>query len=604
VKFLGPVLMLCAALGVAFPVRAQEQNFSIERLHLATDRNGLLDVEWAGIDQYPYEYDAALVLGYALNPLVLNVRSSDGTVRRVGAIVGHRVSAYALLAFTITEWLEIGGEIPLVLFQASGGPVPGFTQPALSAFGLGDARVLGKVQVLREQESFVDLSLIPALTLPTGLPQQSYLGEAFPTFTPQIAVARRLWDFRLAGTVGGVFRPSTDTLNLNVGHELTWQIAAGYQITKPLEIQASLGGATSFVRPFQQRNSDPLALLAGVSWDAWRNKLQVFGGAGVGIIAGFGVPDFRVFAGIRWAPRNKDRDGDGIEDDVDLCPDDPEDKDGFEDSDGCPENDNDGDGILDDEDRCPNNKGTKEHQGCLEDTDGDGIMDNEDKCPLEAEDDDEWQDEDGCPEPDNDDDGILDKDDKCPYDPEDKDDWEDIDGCPEEDNDGDGFTDDKDQCPNEPEDMDGDKDEDGCPDNAKIIVTKKKVFTLEKIYFDFGKASIKKDSMPIIDGVAQILSENPELGNVRIEGHTDDKGSEGFNLMLSQQRVESVRAAMMARGIPGDRLEAVGYGEAKPIDDNNTAEGREKNRRVEFVFVSAPTPAPEPAPAPAPAPAP
>ncbi|MGE5185794.1 MAG: hypothetical protein ACM31C_27225, partial [Acidobacteriota bacterium] len=154
--------------------------------------------------------------------------------------------------------------------------------------------------------------------------------------------------------------------------------------------------------------------------------------------------DFHVMTGLIWAPQPAgtahpgagDRDGDGIPDGMDACPDDPEDKDGFQDEDGCPDVDN----------------------------DGDGIPDSQDKCPNDPEDKDGFQDQDGCPDPDNDNDGIPDSQDKCPNDPEDKDGFQDDDGCPDPDNDGDGVPDAQDQCPNEPEDKDGFEDDDGCPD--------------------------------------------------------------------------------------------------------------------------------------------
>jgi hypothetical protein len=119
-------------------------------------------------------------------------------------------------------------------------------------------------------------------------------------------------------------------------------------------------------------------------------------------------------------PRRGDRDGDGIVDDIDKCPDDPEDFDGFEDADGCPDPDNDRDGILDVDDKCPNLPGPPP-DGCphapTTDRDGDGIPDPVDKCPDDPEDFDGFEDADGCPDPDNDKDGILDVDDLCPNDP-------------------------------------------------------------------------------------------------------------------------------------------------------------------------------------------
>lgn len=164
-----------------------------------------------------------------------------------------------------------------------------------------------------------------------------------------------------------------------------------------------------------------------------------------------------------------DRDGDGIDDDADACREDAEDRDGFEDDDGCPELDNDGDQVLDLEDGCADTAedrdGFQDEDGCPElDNDSDNIPDLVDACPLEAEDVDGFEDEDGCPELDNDQDGLLDKLDPCPVQAEDKDGFQDADGCPDFDNDNDGIADEIDACPLQPEDMNGFQDEDGCPD--------------------------------------------------------------------------------------------------------------------------------------------
>ena len=250
------------------------------------------------------------------------------------------------------------------------------------------------------------------------------------------------------------------------------------------------------------------------------------------------------------------------------------------------------------------------------DLDGDGILDDKDKCPRDPEDKDEFQDEDGCPEPDNDADGILDASDKCPNDPEDKDGFQDEDGCPDLDNDGDGLADKVDACPNEPEDKDGIDDDDGCPDcdddkdgvpecpepkdkcpgvagtgpdgckaYTMIVVTDKKIELKQTIYFDFRKAKIKPISFALLDEVAQALKDNPTI-KVRIEGHTDSRGSDKFNLKLSRARATSVRTYLLGKGIGSERMVAEGYGEAVPIADNRTATGREQNRRVEFVITS------------------
>jgi outer membrane protein OmpA-like peptidoglycan-associated protein len=164
-----------------------------------------------------------------------------------------------------------------------------------------------------------------------------------------------------------------------------------------------------------------------------------------------------------------DNDQDRLPDPIDKCPNDPEDRDGFQDGDGCPDPDNDNDGILDVYDTCPNmaedKDGFEDEDGCPDpDNDQDGVDDLRDECPNVPEDHDGWQDQDGCPDPDNDGDGILDKDDECPNAAEDQDGFGDLDGCPENDNDGDGIQDLDDRCPSEPEDHDGFQDEDGCPD--------------------------------------------------------------------------------------------------------------------------------------------
>ena len=188
-------------------------------------------------------------------------------------------------------------------------------------------------------------------------------------------------------------------------------------------------------------------------------------------------PTPRAFIGFIFEPSIGDRDGDGFKDDVDKCPDDPEDFDDFEDEDGCPEPDN-------DKRRHPRRSTTSARtsprtktatrtrtaapRAPTGDRDGDGILDDVDKCPDDPEDNDGFEDEDGCPDPDNDKDGILDVDDLCPNDPEDKDGFEDEDGCPDPDNDKDRILDVNDKCPNEPETYNGFEDEDGCPDKGRV----------------------------------------------------------------------------------------------------------------------------------------
>jgi outer membrane protein OmpA-like peptidoglycan-associated protein len=251
-----------------------------------------------------------------------------------------------------------------------------------------------------------------------------------------------------------------------------------------------------------------------------------------------------------------DTDGDGLRDDVDTCPEEPEDFDEFEDNDGCPDLDNDQDGIPDAEDKC--------------------VMDPEDK--------DGWQDEDGCPESDDDldGDGILNKDDQCVNDPEDKDGFQDEDGCPDLDNDNDNIADKDDKCP----DTAGVPQKQGCP-FEKVQVTLKGIVIKDKIFFEYNKATIKKESFQLLDDVASTIKAYPRIKLIEIGGHTDHAGSEKYNQDLSQRRAESVRKYLIDKGIDEGRLVAKGYGESKPKvplpeDGKETEEGAEKNRRVEF----------------------
>ncbi|MFO7565166.1 MAG: OmpA family protein [Enhygromyxa sp.] len=213
-----------------------------------------------------------------------------------------------------------------------------------------------------------------------------------------------------------------------------------------------------------------------------------------------------------------DRDGDGILDDVDECPDEPETVNGYKDTDGCPEHDRDGDGYFDDQDACPDEAGV------------------------------------------------------------------DPDGCPVRDRDGDGILDDVDACPDEPETFNGFEDEDGCPDELPTELAR---FTgsIKGITFDTNKATIRRNSIPVLDEAVQILQQYP---NVRIEvaGHTDGQGKHDHNMQLSKERAESVKNYLVGMGVAESRIETVGFGPDQPIDSNDTKAGRANNRRIEFRVLS------------------
>jgi OOP family OmpA-OmpF porin len=239
-----------------------------------------------------------------------------------------------------------------------------------------------------------------------------------------------------------------------------------------------------------------------------------------------------------------------------------------------PPPDRDRDGVIDAADKCPDDAGLSA-DGCPPDTDTDGVLDRDDYCPREA-----GPAPKGCPiiDPDPDKDGVPLPCDVCPEEKGVK-----PDGCPIRDTDGDGVFDDKDKCVKEPETKNGFEDDDGCPDT---IPEKVKKFTgvVEGIYFDQGKATIRKQSTRVLDAAVKVLQEFPSV-SMEISGHTSSEGDQAFNDKLSQERADSVKQWLVDKGVSADRIKTRGAGPSEPIADNKTAAGRAKNRRIEFKII-------------------
>jgi OOP family OmpA-OmpF porin len=184
---------------------------------------------------------------------------------------------------------------------------------------------------------------------------------------------------------------------------------------------------------------------------------------------------------------------------------------------------------------------------------------------------------------DTDEDGIIDKDDGCPTDVEDLDGFQDEDGCPEADNDEDGVPDESDECPDLPEEPGGDRD--GCPSRTYVKIVEGKIQVFGKVLFRTGSDELQPQSDPLLDQLAAALKANPQVKRVRIEGHTDNVGDAAFNADLSHKRAERVKSSLADRDVDDDRLETRGLGESRPAAPNDTAAGRAKNRRVEFIIL-------------------
>jgi outer membrane protein OmpA-like peptidoglycan-associated protein len=261
----------------------------------------------------------------------------------------------------------------------------------------------------------------------------------------------------------------------------------------------------------------------------------------------------RTLASLEWFPAipPSDRDKDGIIDDLDACPDVPGEPNDDPAKNGCPPSDRDGDGIFDDDDACPDEPGPAnadpEKNGCpLRDRDGDTILDDDDACPDE-------------PGPPN-------------ADPKKH-------GCPPRDRDGDTIFDDDDACPDEPGPPNADPARNGCP-LARIEASQ--IVIYERVEFEFDKAVLRPESDAILNAVKDILDAHPEFTRISIEGHTDSEGTEKYNQNLSEERAAAVVEWMVNHGIDRNRVTSRGFGELRPIDTNETAAGRQNNRRVEF----------------------
>ena len=216
------------------------------------------------------------------------------------------------------------------------------------------------------------------------------------------------------------------------------------------------------------------------------------------------------------------------------------------------------------------------------DPDNDGRTGSNDLCPDEPEDFDGFQDDDGCPDVDNDGDGILDVNDKCPNDAEDFDGFEDEDGCPDLDNDGDGILDVNDKCPNEPEDFDGFQDDDGCPDVDEIMINGKIILMADDL-FSPNSAMIMVEGKKYLDEVVTQLQKVPDE-KWRIEGYMDSNGNKKSLRNLSLERAKAVLEYLnYFGGLNRENFQVFGMGDNSPIADNSTEEGRKENRRIEIV---------------------
>lgn len=571
-----------AAFGGA-SVDAQTPGFVLSQFRAAETSNDGLQVSSPSSLGH-LDFGARLSVDYSLNPLVFETRLGDPSTERQ-KIVEHLLSANLGLALGLFDRVVMYGGVPMTLWSAGSG---GSGLPAADGTAAGDPYLGVRVRLLGEQNDVFGLGVQLGLTFPMGdavAPTQLFSGERAVTFLPRVMGEVRLLEnrFRILLNVGARIRESTDLGNLRVGHELTFGAGLiGVAVPDVLDVVAEVVGATGFTSSmgrggFFGRENTPVEVMAGVRvHPACEWEIGLAGGTGIS--RGYGASDVRgvlqlgyahdahcrVAEVVEQAPPERDdvrvldRDGDHVADALDGCADDAEDVDGFEDTDGCPDTDNDRDGVLD----------------------------VNDGAPMDPEDVDAFQDVDGVPDLDNDQDRVLDGMDGAPLDPEDRDGFQDEDGAPEPDNDHDGALDGADACPLAP----GRAEENGCPRSIRFDAEAGTILILERVEFATGREVILDRSFPILEEVRAVLAENPQLTLMRIEGHTDDRGLDARNLQLSRLRASSVARWLTSREIAVSRLQAWGCGELHPAQTNQTADGRQTNRRVEFhVLVPSPS---------------
>jgi OOP family OmpA-OmpF porin len=540
---------------------AQTKTFTVDRLFMA----GAPD-DGVGIWRPVMSKDARLFgqfgLGLAVNPLrtdnFVDDRNKEATLK------GHPLTAQFISYFNagaqIFDRVTLQASFPLVLFQGGnptsnneGDPRLALKQAvSLQPVAPMDLRLEGRIRLFTNEQKTWSVGVLGAVYVPTGN-RYAFAGDggtgALFGASGEYKFRQYIFDANLAFRL----RPFANLNSLNISHEITYGVAGyvpiqdgkyrvGAEITGAFGVDR--GKTNDLYRVTNRSNAGDLDT-SPLEWNVngrayFTKKKQVHAGLSFGSrLDGGYAPDFRVVAlvggfigladtemnspGFVYVDDNVDTDHDGYPDNIDMCPDDPEDGKGQNPSDGCPQ---------------------------LPDRDNDGIPDVSDRCPDQAEDVDGVDDRDGCPEDDADKDGIPDAQDKCPKEP------------------GEVVTE-------EP-------DKNGCPHYIRRITGSAEIQIMKQVEFKFDSAAILPVSFPILDEVVRLLQVNTEIKLVSIEGHTDNQGTDEYNQRLSTQRAGAVVEYIVKKGIDRGRLTSSGYGSKKPLMTNETEQGRQKNRRVEF----------------------
>jgi OmpA-OmpF porin, OOP family len=594
-------------------------------------------------------FGVGVLFNYQRNPFsIYNVDASGNRGDVQTAVVKDFLAAELYGYLGLFKHISIGLSMPLSLYM-TGTETDELGMPVgdgLSAFAWGDVALHIKGHIYTLKKAGLSFGAQLSITAPTGRYSEHFVGDELPTFRPRVIAELRQGPLSAAVNLGGVFRIKESTFyddNFRIGQQFTYGLAVALRPARklPLKIFLEYFGRTDFSGLV---DGSPMELGVGVGYGLPKGVHLLLGGS-AGLLAGIGAPDFRLFLGVRWAPSFKDTDDDGVTDGNDKCPDQKEDRDGFQDhdgcpdpdndkdgiddgndkcpnekedfdkyqdDDGCPEYDNDGDGVPDKRDNCPMHKGAAKDKGCppsMLDDDGDGLPNVRDKCPQKAEDKDDFEDGDGCPDLDNDKDGIPDEHDQCKNQAEDKDGHQDSDGCPDPDNDGDGVCDNNptiqnsltqyrgrcigaDKCPKSAETVNGKRDSDGCPDRGRGAFSLSAVagsgyqgrFLTRGIntWFRGTSTTLTRKGGRALKQLAHMLRMKAyqPLRKVVIMGFVEPRLSGGKS--VSQAWADTARTRLIGLGVKADRLGAIGAGGSSPKCKSRSRRCRRRNRRIEF----------------------
>ena len=462
-------------------------DFALQRFDPAAGPHNYLSTRGARTDG-KMVWSVGLVANYSYRPFeVGSCEAPEGkgcddpgaSGKQTARVIENQLTGDLLGTLTPTPRLQLALRIPVSWVKGQGiTPEGTFSKQGIDTVGLGDPQLEAKVRVHGQVSDPFVLGLSAFVTAPLGhaISEGSYLGDTNPSVGGRVILDGEKGPFSVGANLGGAYRSKAQIGNAEIGSEGRYSVAAGYRIGPVIRVIVDAFGTTRFS---SSAGENTLEIDGGLQVVPLNSPFIIALAGGSSPVEGVGAPKFRGILGVTYAVQKRDRDDDGIEDAVDQCPTDKEDRDGNEDSDGCPDPDNDLDTVPDAVDKCPNQAEDQDNfedrDGCPEpDNDKDGIADVSDQCPNEPESKNGFKDDDGCPdEADQDSDGVPDARDKCPAEAEDTDGFQDTDGCPDLDNDNDGVPDAQDECIDEPENINKFEDQDGCPDDPKAGKKKK-----------------------------------------------------------------------------------------------------------------------------------